>query len=407
MTSILSDEAARWRAMGRPNALELTERPAAAKTGTTNDYRDAWTVGYTPQMAAGVWVGNTDNSEMKYLSGLAGAAPIWHAVMEYALRDATVDPFARPDGLTERTVCAISGKLPTEHCPVVNELFIPGTEPADTCPIHRAFRVNRETGLLCTVYSPPELCEERVYEVYPPEAADWIASLSEDSRPQVPPTQYDTIYGPSRADADAAISEPAPYSYIRGQVPIMGSARGGDFNYYRVIFGEGINPSGWIQIGPEHRDQVGSGLLEMWDTSALDGLYSLRLSIVDHSSALRETTIQVTVDNISPTVDLTYPIHESEYEIGKDEWANVNAEVVDYSVARVEFYEYAGSRDNDPPPDLAPFAVRNIAPFNVNWTLKDVGLGAHTVYVIAFDAAGNQTTSNKVTIFVVAPEEEP
>jgi membrane peptidoglycan carboxypeptidase len=406
MTSILSDEASRWRAMGRPNPLELSDsRPAAAKTGTTNDYRDAWTVGYTPQLAAGVWVGNTDNSEMKYVSGLGGAAPIWHAVMDYALLSHSHDPFARPEGLTESTVCAVSGKLPTEHCPTVNELFVPGTEPTEPCPIHRAFRVNRETGLLCTVYTPPELCEEKVYEVYPPEAADWIASLEEDARPATPPTEYDTIYGPNRADADAAIVDPAPYSYVRGQVPIMGSAKGGDFNYYRVVFGEGLNPAEWIQIGPEHGEQVHSGLLEMWDTQALDGLYSLRLSIVDHSQALREATIQVTVDNISPTVDLSYPIHESEYEIGKDEWANINAEVEDYSVARVEFYEYAGSRDDDPPPDLAPFAVRDVAPFNVNWTLSGIGPGKYTFYVIAFDAAGNQTKSNRVTIFVVAPEE--
>ena len=403
MTSILSDEAARWRAMGSPNAMELgAERPAAAKTGTTNDYRDAWTVGYTPQIAAGVWVGNTDNSKMEYLSGLAGAAPIWHAVMNYALRDATIDPFARPDGLTERAVCAISGKLPTEHCPTVNELFIPGTEPTEKCPIHRAFQVNRETGLLCTVYTPPELCEERIYEAYPPEAADWVASLAEDVRPATPPTQYDTIYGPNRADADAAIFDPGPYSYIRGQIPIMGSAKGGEFGYYRVLFGEGLAPTEWIQIGPEHGEQVHSGLLEMWDTAALDGLYSLRLSIVDQSQALRETTIQVTVDNISPTVDLSYPIHQSEYDIGADEWANINAEVEDYSVARVEFYEYPGSREGQPPPGLAPFAVRDVAPFNVNWTLKGVGPGAHTFYVIAVDAAGNQTTSNKVTIFVVA-----
>jgi membrane peptidoglycan carboxypeptidase len=408
MNSILSDNRSRWAAMGRPNAMELSgERPAAAKTGTTNDYKDAWTVGYTPQIVAGVWVGNSDNSEMRFLSGLAGAAPVWHAVMEYALQGQTHDPFARPDGLTETTVCAVSGKLPTEHCPVVNELFIPGTEPTDQCPIHRAFHVNRETGLLCTVHTPPELCEERVYEVYPPEAADWIASLAEDQRPPTPPTEFDTIYGPTRGDADAAITEPAPYSYIRGQVPVMGSAKGGDFNYYRVMVGEGLNPIEWIQVGPEHRDQVQQGLLEMWDTSAFDGLYSLRLSIVDHSNAVREATIQVTVDNISPTVDLTYPYDGAEYEIGHDEWANVNAEVADYSVARVEFYEYAGSKEIDPPPDLAPFAVRTVAPFNVNWTLRDVGLGAHTFYVVAVDAAGNQTTSNRVTIFVVAREEEP
>jgi len=396
MNSILSDRRARWRAMGYPNALELSDdRPAAAKTGTTNDFRDAWTVGYTPQLAVGVWLGNFDNSEMRNLPGLRGAAPVWHAVMEYALQGEEHVPFVRPDGLVERAVCALSGKLPTAHCPTVNELFIPGTEPTEHCHVHQAFRVNRETGRLCTVHTPPELCEERVYEVYPPEADDWIASLPEDERPATPPTEYDTIYGPSRSDADVTIITPVPYSYIQGTVPITGNARGGDFNFYRVVFGEGLNPSEWIQIGSDHGDQVDHGVLEFWDVSGLDGLYSLRLSVVDHSMALREATIQVTVDNISPTLDLTYPENGAVYELGYDEWVNINAEVRDYSIARVEFYVDDGPE---------PFAVRAVAPFNINWTIKE--LGTHTFHVIAVDAAGNVTKSDPVTVRVVPRQEE-
>jgi len=404
MNSILSDRQARWGAFSRPNPLELTnDRPAAAKTGTTNDYKDAWTIGYTPQLAAGVWVGNSDNSDMEYLAGVTGAAPIWQAVMEYALQGEGSVPFTRPDGLVERAVCAVSGKLPTGHCPTVNELFIPGTEPTEQCDIHQVFRVNRETGRLCTVHTPPELCEERVYEVYPPEAADWIASLAEDKRPATTPTEYDTIYGPLRSDADVAIISPAPYSYVRHTVPITGNAKGGDFNFYRVVFGEGLNPTEWIQIGPDHGNQVDHNVIEFWDTSNLDGLYSLRLSVVDHSMALREATIQVTVDNISPTLNLTYPQEGSVYELGYDEWANVNAEVQDYSVARVEFYVYDGDKGNEPEGELVPFAVRTIAPFNVNWTIE--GVGAHTFYVVAVDAAGNSTKSDLVTIKAVPHQE--
>jgi len=404
MNSILSDRQARWGAFSRPNPLELSnDRPAAAKTGTTNNFKDAWTIGYTPQIAAGVWVGNSDNSDMKYVAGVTGASPIWHAVMEYALQEEESVPFARPDGLAERAVCAVSGKLPTEHCPTVNELFIPGTEPTEQCDIHQVFRVNRETGRLCTVHTPPELCEERVYEVYPPEAADWIASLPEDRQPATPPTEYDTIYGPSRSDADVAIINPAPYSYVRHTVPISGNAKGGDFNFYRVVFGEGLNPTEWIQIGPDHGNQVDHNILEFWDTSALDGLYSLRLSVVDHSMALREATIQATVDNISPTLNLTYPEEGAVYELGYDEWANVNAEVQDYSIARVEFYEYVGDKNSEPAGELEPIAVRTVAPFNVNWTIEQVG--PHTFYVIAVDAAGNWTKSELVTIRVVAYQE--
>jgi membrane peptidoglycan carboxypeptidase len=395
MNSILSDRQARWAGMGMNNAMELAnDRPAAAKTGTTNDFRDGWTIGYTPQIAAGVWVGNSDNSEMKNLPGLRGAAPIWNAVMEYALQGHEAAYFERPDGLTERAVCAVSGKLPTEHCPTVNEIFIPGTEPTEQCDIHQVFSVNRETGRICTAQTPPELCEERVYEVYPPEASDWLASLPEDQRPATPPTEYDTIYGPSRSDAEIAIISPPPYSYVRGTVPITGNARGGDFNFYQVVFGQGLNPTGWVQIGPNHGDQVDHNILEFWDTSMLDGLYSLRLQVVDHSMGLREATIQVTVDNISPTLELTHPEEGSEYESGYDEWVNVNAGVEDYSIGRVEFYV-----DDQ----AEPFAVRTIAPFNVNWPLG--GVGKHSFYIIAVDEAGNRSKSDPVSIYVVPKEE--
>ncbi len=391
MNSILSDRQARWAGMGMNNALELSnDRPAAAKTGTTNDFRDAWTVGYTPQLATGVWVGNSDNSEMKNLPGLRGAGPIWHAVMEYALQDEDVVPFTRPDGLVERAVCALSGKLPTPHCPTASEIFIPGTEPTERCDIHQAYLVNRETGRLCTVQTPPELCEERVYHIYPPEAADWLASLPEDRRPATPPTEYDTTYGPSRNDAEVAIISPTPYAYIQGTVPISGNARGGDFNFYRVVFGPGLYPTEWFQIGPDHGNQVDHNVLEFWDTSGLDGLYSLRLQVVDHAMQLREATIQVTVDNISPTLELNHPIEGEAYEAGYDEWVNVNAQVEDYSIARIEFYV-----DNQ----AEPFAVRTVAPFNVNWPLGSVG--EHSFHVIAVDEAGNRTKSDPVSIRVV------
>jgi len=415
MNSILSDRVARYGAFSRPNPLELSgDRPAAAKTGTTNNYKDAWTIGYTPQLAAGVWVGNSDNSDMKHVAGVTGAAPIWHAVMEQALQGEEALPFVRPDGLVERRVCAISGHLPTEHCPTVNELFIPGTEPTESCDIHKVYHVNRETERLCTVHTPPELCEERVYEVYPPQASDWIASLPEDKRPPTPPTEYDTVYGPSRSDADVAIISPAPYSYIRGVVPITGSAKGGDFNYYRVDFGEGMNPTGWVQIGPDHGNQVHNGVLEFWDTSGLDGLYTLQLTVLDHSMTPRRAAIQVTVDYISPTLDLTYPEDGAEYEYDYDEWVNVNAEVEDYSVGRVEYYVYKWSPADlgreeppEPPEELEPFTVRTIPPFNVNWTIAGQGEGKYTFYIVAVDAAGNSTTSDRVTIKLVPHEEEP
>ncbi len=84
VTDILSDNAARTPMFGAASPLKLS-RPAAAKTGTTDDYRDNWTAGYTRYLVTGVWAGNTDGRPMKKVSGIAGAAPIWHDFMEGVL----------------------------------------------------------------------------------------------------------------------------------------------------------------------------------------------------------------------------------------------------------------------------------------------------------------------------------
>ena len=94
VTDILSDNAARTPMFGAASPLKLS-RPAAAKTGTTDDFRDNWTVGYLRPLVTGVWAGNTDGHPMKKVSGIAGAAPIWHDFMEGVLADPTSAPDAR------------------------------------------------------------------------------------------------------------------------------------------------------------------------------------------------------------------------------------------------------------------------------------------------------------------------
>ena len=110
ITDILSDNYARRSTFGENSPLRLS-RPAAAKTGTTQDWRDNWTVGYTPDLVVGVWVGNADNEPMRYVSGVTGAAPIWHDLMEELHKGRPARDFQRPDGLMEKIVCADNGLL--------------------------------------------------------------------------------------------------------------------------------------------------------------------------------------------------------------------------------------------------------------------------------------------------------
>jgi 1A family penicillin-binding protein len=143
ISDILSDDFARISTFGEWSALNLT-RPAAVKTGTTTDWRDNWTVGYTPDLVVGVWAGNANNEPMEHVSGVTGAAPMWHDVMEEMHKGRPVREFVEPEGLVRVTVCADSGLLPQEglevgdsgsgrqpaRCPhTIEEIFIEGTEP--------------------------------------------------------------------------------------------------------------------------------------------------------------------------------------------------------------------------------------------------------------------------------------
>jgi len=191
ITDILSDDVARIPSFGEDSLLALprsadgSPRPAAVKTGTTTDFRDNWTVGYTPDLVVGVWTGNADNEPMRDVSGIDGAAPIWHDFIESALKGQPAREFSRPEGLVEVEVCALSGLLPNHDCPhQATELFLAGTEPAETCAIHQRVALDRSTGLRATVDTPPEQTVERVYTLLPAEAQSWAR---EQGIPQPPP----------------------------------------------------------------------------------------------------------------------------------------------------------------------------------------------------------------------------
>jgi penicillin-binding protein 1C len=129
LADILSDPDARILGFGETSPFELPF-PAAAKSGTTTGFRDDWTVGFTPEIAVGVWVGNAEGSPMDGVPGVEGAAPIWRDVMSAAAFGRRMTWPSRPAGIVEATVCAPTGLLPGPDCPSpMRELFIEGTQP--------------------------------------------------------------------------------------------------------------------------------------------------------------------------------------------------------------------------------------------------------------------------------------
>lgn len=132
LSDILSDADARTPGFGEVTPLQLSF-PAAVKTGTTTGFKDNWTVGYTPELAVGVWVGNTDDRAMENISGVSGAAPIWRDVMETAAEHTAMTWPAPPEGIARAEVCAPTGLRPGPACASpAQEWFVAGTQPTRT-----------------------------------------------------------------------------------------------------------------------------------------------------------------------------------------------------------------------------------------------------------------------------------
>lgn len=135
ITQMLSDNVARTPAFGPRSVLHIPGQQVAVKTGTTNNLRDNWTIGYTSDILVAVWVGNNDNTPMSYVaSGVTGASPIWNSIIRLTLDDAAPHVFATPEGLVTVKICAQTGTLTCSGCPTtVDASFVPGTEPQTAC----------------------------------------------------------------------------------------------------------------------------------------------------------------------------------------------------------------------------------------------------------------------------------
>lgn len=151
VSDILSDNEARKEIFGTKSYLVIPGRTVAVKTGTTDDKRDNWTIGYTTRVVVGTWVGNNDNSPMhpSLASGVTGAAPIWNQIIREAIKDQPDEPFAKPDTIVELDVDGYGGGLPVEGLPTRKERFIKGTEPTARASVYQGVKVSkRDTNKL-------------------------------------------------------------------------------------------------------------------------------------------------------------------------------------------------------------------------------------------------------------------
>ena len=409
ITSILSDNDARIPMFGADSFLKLT-RTAAAKTGTTDDSKDNWTLGYTPNLVTGVWVGNSDGRPMRETSGLSGAAPIWSNFMEEALRDLPVEEFTRPPDIVQVEVCRATGMVATPYCAETTEqkalealcllvsgyqnrpdcggtyyeYFITGTEPTEEDTFFVPFPIHRESGLRAAPQTPQDEVDELVFFVIPreeeivPEVRDW----AQQEGILQPPTE---AHIPAPV-APLAISWPRAGDPVRSLLKITGNVNIPNLNWYRVEYGVGFNPTHWVQIDVEQTRPVINNVLMAWDTFPFNGPFTIRVIARDTSGQEQEIRAPVTIDNTPPHVELLSPQADGTFPLGPM-LIRANA-TDDQALSAVAFFI-----------DGKPIAERRQPPFEVVWDPRGVG-GLHTLFVVAFDKAGNQSTTPQLNLFL-------
>ena len=380
MTNVLSDETARWPSLGHPNPLEIG-RPAAAKLSSTYDGESNWVIGYTPQRFVGVWLGrpsHTDSLPADTARSLRDAAAgLWHAVMQYSSRYLAFQTFEMPAGLSIQQVCDPSGLLPTAACPnVVDEVFLPGNEPVQLDTLYRLVSINRESGRLATIFSPPDLVEPRAYISVPPEATLW----AERAGLETPPDAYDILPVQLPVSKTTQISAPAMFARVRGKVTISGTASGANLDFYRIQVGQGPDPTLWYQVGEDSQQPIVEGKLATWDTSQLDGLYAVQLLLVRQDQSAERSTILVTVDNQPPQIKILTPIANETLQKRSRPTIVFLAEVEDnLGIDNVAFMV-----------DGRLVARLIQPPFAISWNTTT---GNHTLRIVATDEAGNSSES--------------
>jgi membrane peptidoglycan carboxypeptidase len=262
---------------------ESLERPAARKLARNLDGSETWVIGYTPNRSIALWLGGESNPR--------AASGLFAAIFQAASQGQPAARWEMPPGVSLIQVCDPSGLLPTPACPnLVVEVFLNGFEPLQTDTFYKTVAVNRESGLLATIFTPSQLVEERVYLLVPPEMQAWASQTGLES----PPTMYDSLQTPPTREG-LVISAPTMFAQVSGVVSVRGSATDQDFAYYRLQYGQGLNPDSWVLIGENVSEPVMDGILGTWDTQGLQGLYALQLVLVYEDGRVETTAVQVQI----------------------------------------------------------------------------------------------------------------
>ncbi len=319
ITSILSDNAARTPMFGADSVLKLPF-PAAVKTGTTNDFRDNWTIGYNPELVVGVWVGNANYTPMNHISGVSGAAPIWSEFMKTVIpkiSNGKPPAFTQPPGIIEKTICAISGTEPSEWCPQqATEIFAADQPPLPKeQDLWQKTWIDTWTGLRASDACGDFRKEAFVLNVTDPFAIKWIKN-DPDGKDWAKKMGFKKpiLFAPSRA---CQADDPHPkLEFIHPKdgetitAPILDIYAIADatknFKGYQLDYGIGGDPKDWETLSADNHPSDASEKMYSWDLSDFaSGIITLRLTIFSTQDTSAELKIHLNIQVPTPTPTLT------------------------------------------------------------------------------------------------------
>ncbi len=324
ISSIMSDNQARTPMFGANSILNLPFQ-VAVKTGTTNDFRDNWTLGFTPDLAVGIWVGNADYSPMIDTSGLTGAAPIWAETMQFAVNRLVGNnsaSFVRPAGIMDKIICTISGTEPSEWCPnQKTEIFAFDQQPLPrTEDLWQKINIDTWTGLRASSACNEFTKEEFVLNVKEKWAVKWIEDTSDGSNwAENLGFGRSVLFVPEReCKADdprakiifAGLSEGETITTNPLDIYALVDATH-NYRRMRLDYGRGLDPSSWENLVEFDRNFQDVDLIYTWDLfedEIMPGDYTLRIRIEsseDGRYAEKKVTIRIQVSTPTPTVTQT------------------------------------------------------------------------------------------------------
>ncbi|MGJ3238690.1 MAG: penicillin-binding protein [Anaerolineae bacterium] len=388
VNDILADNETRNNLLGiSTDALDIG-RTVAVSNGLTGDMSDSWTIGYTPQLVVSVHLERGEDERMSLDNyGLQGSAPVWQAIARYAHERYALTPtrWQRPEEIVEMQVCQVSGLLPPDDddCPRRSEIFHPQVLPIQDDIYWQTVEVNSQTGLRASSSTREFLIVEQRYFIPPNDALEWWQTNNQP----LPPTEYDTISVP-QALSGTQLFAPQELAYVRGEVNIRGSVDPETLQSYQVRYGAGIRPNEWIVIGEPRTEFVEGQSLGTWDTTGLDGPYTVQISVLNRNGSVDSAGVRVTVDNIEPDITLQAGNDQQIFRWPAETVIPLEAEVEDnLAIDRVEFYQNGG-------------LIGEVRQAPYEWIVTIDQAGVQEFNATVFDEAGNQD-SDTITIEVI------